>query len=201
MRRRLVLDLLNRVHLPRTMASRRPRHLSGGRKQRGATAGTFAGQPELVGTDEPVVALDVSVQAAVLALLLDVQRTHGATLLVISHDFGAVRYLVDRVMFLGQVMERRTTAEVLTPPHHLYPEALLAATPLADRPGQQRLGLDGPVPSVIAPPRGCPLVSRCPRRLGTLCEAARPLLRQGTATHSIACHLPLDRLTSPVPAP
>jgi peptide/nickel transport system ATP-binding protein len=150
-----------------------------------------------VAADEPVAALDVSVQAAVLELLLDMQRTHGTTLLFISHDLGVVRYLADQVvvLYLGQVMERGTTAEVFTPPYHPYTEVLLAAMPLADRVHQQpRVVLDGPVPSVVDPPRGCPFVTRCPRQLGDLCETARPPLHQVTATHSIACHIPLDSL-------
>jgi peptide/nickel transport system ATP-binding protein len=125
------------------------------------------------------------------------QRTHRTTLLLISHDLGVVRYLADQVvvMYLGQVMERGTTAEVFAPPYHPYTEALLAAIPLAE-PGPQhsRLVLAGPVPSAIDPPRGCPFVTRCPRQLGTLCETERPPLQQATATHSIACHIPLARL-------
>lgn len=98
-------------------------------------------------------------------------------------------------MYLGQVMERGTTAEVFAPPYHPYTEALLAAIPLAD-PVQQRprIVLEGPVPSVVDPPRGCPFVTRCPRQLGILCEAERPPLQQVTATHSIACHIPIERL-------
>src|SRR5262249_16212983 len=113
----LVLHWLDRVQLPRTLANQRPHHLSGGQKQPLALARAFAGQPALVVADEPVTALDVSVQAAVLELLLDMQRTHGTTLLFISHDLGVVRYLADQVvvLYLGQVMERGAAAEVFAP--------------------------------------------------------------------------------------
>jgi peptide/nickel transport system ATP-binding protein len=198
----LVLRWLDRVQLPRALANRRPHHLSGGQKQRVAIARAFAGQPALVVADEPVTALDVSVQAAVLELLLDMQRTHGTTLLFISHDLGVVRYLADQVvvMYLGQVMERGTTAEVFAPPYHPYTEALLSAIPLAD-PRQQRprLVLEGPIPSAVDPPSGCPFVTRCPRQLGILCETERPPLQQVTATHSIACHIPIERLHAEKP--
>ena len=193
----LVLHWLDRVQLPRALANRRPHHLSGGQKQRVAIARAFAGQPVLVVADEPVTALDVSVQATVLELLLDVQRTHGTTLLFISHDLGVVRYLADQVvvMYLGQVMERGTAAQVFGPPYHPYTEALLSAIPLAD-PLQQRprIVLEGPIPSVVDPSRGCPFVTRCPRQLGMLCETERPPLQAVTVTHSIACHIPLERL-------
>jgi peptide/nickel transport system ATP-binding protein len=132
----LVLDVLDRVQLPRTLANRRPHQLSGGQKQRGAIARAFSGQPALVGADEPVTALDVSVQAAVIALLVEIQRTHGTTLLFISHDLGVVRYLADRVvvMYLGHVMERGTVEEVFAPPYHPYTAPRAAPAVQAARP-------------------------------------------------------------------
>src|SRR5262249_32109647 len=135
----LVLHWLDRVQLPRALVNRRPRHLSGGQQQRVAIARAFAGQPDLVVADEPVTAPHVSVQAAVLELRLDMPRSQGTTRLFISHDLAVVRYLADQVvvMYLGQVMERGTTAEVFAPPYHPYTEALLAAIPLAEL-GQQR---------------------------------------------------------------
>ena len=193
--RTLVLDVLDRVQLPRTLASRRPHQLSGGQKQRVAIARAFAGQPALVVADEPVTALDVSVQAAVIELLLEMQRTHGTTLLFISHDLGVVRYLANRVvvMYLGHVMERGTVDEVFAPPYHPYTEALLSAMP-GIAPQTQRVPsvLEGPVPSLIAPPRGCPFVTRCPRQLGALCEEVSPPLQHVTPTHVVACHIPIE---------
>jgi peptide/nickel transport system ATP-binding protein len=191
----LVLDVLDRVQLPRTLANRRPHQLSGGQKQRVAIARAFAGQPALVVADEPVTALDVSVQAAVIELLLEMQRTHGTTLLFISHDLGVVRYLADRVvvMYLGQVMEHGTADEVFAPPYHPYTEALLAAMPgMASQRQRAPSVLEGPVPSVIDPPRGCPFVTRCPRQLGALCEEIPPPLQHVTANHVMACHIPIE---------
>jgi peptide/nickel transport system ATP-binding protein len=192
----LVLDVLDRVQLPRALANRRPHQLSGGQKQRVAIARAFAGQPALVVADEPVTALDVSVQAAVIELLLEMQRTHGTALLFISHDLGVVRYLADQVivMYLGQVMERGTVDEVFAPPYHPYTEALLSAMPgMASRKQRAPSVLEGPVPSVIDPPRGCPFVTRCPRQLGALCEEVPPPLQHVTANHVMACHIPIER--------
>jgi len=191
----LVLDVLDRVQLPRTLAHRRPHQLSGGQKQRVAIARAFACQPALVVADEPVTALDVSVQAAVIELLLEMQRIHGTTLLFISHDLGVVRYLADQVvvMYLGQVMERGTVDEVFAPPHHPYTEALLSAMPdMASQRQRAPSVLEGPVPSVINPPRGCPFVTRCPRQLGALCEEVAPPLQHVTANHVMMCHIPIE---------
>ena len=129
-----VNQLLDIVKLPRDFAKRRPRQLSGGQKQRVGIARAFAGNPTMVIADEPVSALDVSVQAAVTELLMDIQRDHRTTLLFISHDLSVVRYLADRivVMYLGQIMEQGTTEEIFSPPYHPYTEALLSAVPIAD---------------------------------------------------------------------
>ena len=193
----LVLDMLDRVQLPHTLANRRPRHLSGGQQQRVAIARAFAGQPALVVADEPVTALDVSVQAAVIELLLEMQRLHGTTLLFISHDLGVVRYLADWVvvMYLGHVMEGGTADEVFAPPYHPYTEALLSAMPVVALQRQRsRIVLEGSVPSSVDPPKGCPFVTRCPRQLGALCEEVPPPLQHATVNHVMACHIPLERL-------
>jgi peptide/nickel transport system ATP-binding protein len=191
----LVRDVLNCVQLPLTLANRRPHQLSGGQKQRVAIARAFAGQPALVVADEPVTALDVSVQAAVIELLLEMQRTHGTTLLFISHDLGVVRYLADQVvvMYLGHVMEGGTVDEVFAPPYHPYTEALLSAMPdVTSQRQRASILLEGPVPSMVDPPRGCPFVTRCPRQLGALCEEVSPPLQHITATHVMACHIPIE---------
>ena len=175
--RERVLQLLDTVKLPRDFAHRRPRQLSGGQKQRVGIARAFAGNPAMVVADEPVSALDVSVQAAVTELLMEIQREHGTTLLFISHDLSVVRYLADRiaVMYLGHIVERGTTAEVFSPPYHPYTEALLSAVPIADPAVRKRdIVLEGALPSALDPPKGCPFSTRCPRRLGAVCDDETP---------------------------
>jgi peptide/nickel transport system ATP-binding protein len=197
-----VAQLLDLVHLPPVFADRYPAQLSGGQQQRVGIARAFAGQPALVVADEPVSALDVSVQAAILNLLLDRQHDHNTALLVISHDLGVVRYVADRivVLYLGRVMEQGTTDEVFAPPYHPYTEALLAAVPLAmPRHIKTPIVLDGPLPSVIDPPQGCPFVTRCPRKLGPVCETERPPLQANAPGHLISCHIPLTTLRQSAP--
>jgi oligopeptide/dipeptide ABC transporter ATP-binding protein len=192
-----VLKLLDIVKLPRDFIIRRPRQLSGGQKQRVGIARAFAGNPALVVADEPVSALDVSVQAAVTELLMDIQREHGTTLLFISHDLSTVRYLADRVvvMYLGQIMERGKTDEVFSPPYHPYTEALLSAVPIADPAIDKReIILEGNLPSVLNPPKGCPFHTRCPRKIGKVCEDERPPERDAGDGHVIACHIDMAEL-------
>ena len=198
-----VLELLDTVKLPREFIHRKPRQLSGGQKQRIGIARAFAGNPKTVIADEPISALDVSVAAAVTELLMEIQREHETTLLFISHDLSAVRYLADRVvvMYLGQIMERGTTDEVFSPPYHPYTEALLSAVPIADpQVVKRRIVLEGNLPSVLNPPLGCPFASRCPRKLGDICDRERPPLQEDANRHVIACHIPLEelRLVEPV---
>ena len=193
----LVYGLLDTVKLPRAFATRKPRQLSGGQKQRIGIARAFAGNPKTVIADEPISALDVSVAAAVTELLMDIQREHRTTLLFISHDLSAVRYLSDRVvvMYLGQIMERGSTEEVFAPPYHPYTEALLSAVPIADpEVEKRRIVLEGNLPSPLDPPRGCPFSTRCPRRLGTVCDESPPPVQMNADRHAIACHIPLEEL-------
>ncbi len=187
-----VMELLDTVKLPRDFYYRRPRQLSGGQKQRVGIARAFAGEPKVVVADEPVSALDVSVQAAVTQLLMDIQREHRTTLLVISHDLSLVRYLADRVvvMYLGTVVEQGATEDVFSPPYHPYTEALLSAVPIADtRVKKKRIVLEGDLPSALDPPPGCPFQTRCPRKLGAICETEAPPIREFPGGHTIACHI------------
>jgi peptide/nickel transport system ATP-binding protein len=192
-----VMELLDLVKLPRDFARRRPRQLSGGQKQRVGIARAFAGNPSLVVADEPVSALDVSVQAAVTGLLMDIQRTYRTTLLFISHDLSLVRYLADRVvvMYLGHIVEQGTTDEVFAPPYHPYTEALLSAVPIADTSiSKKRIILEGNLPSVLSPPKGCPFNTRCHRKIGRVCETEPPPNVEADPGHMIACHIPLEEL-------
>jgi peptide/nickel transport system ATP-binding protein len=194
-RRERMLELLDLVKLPRAFADRMPRQLSGGQKQRVGIARAFAGGARIVVADEPVSALDVSVQAAVTDLLMDIQRKNKTTLLFISHDLSIVRYLSDRVMvmYLGHVVELGTTDQVFAPPYHPYTEALLSAVPIADTKVQkQHIVLEGDIPSAMNPPPGCPFQTRCRWKSqvpGGLCERDVPPIRTLANGHQIKCHL------------
>ncbi len=200
-----MLDLLDLVKLPRAFATRMPRQLSGGQKQRVGIARAFAGAARVVVADEPVSALDVSVQAAVTQLLMDIQAKNHTTLLFISHDLSIVRYLADRVMvmYLGHVVELGTTAQVFAPPYHPYTEALLSAVPVAD-PGviKQRIVLEGDIPSAMDPPPGCPFQTRCRWKDSVpdgLCERQMPPVRELGDSHQVKCHLADDILARMAP--
>lgn len=193
-------EIFDSVKLPRDFASRLPRQLSGGQKQRVAIARAFAGSPKVVVADEPVSALDASVQAAVTDLLMQIQAENGTTMLFISHDLGLVRYLADWVvvMYLGHVVEQGRTDDVFAPPYHPYTEALLSAVPIADaRVQQKRIVLSGDVPSAQNPPPGCPFQTRCPRKTEAhsaaghaICETIVPPIIAMNGGHAIKCHLP-----------
>jgi peptide/nickel transport system ATP-binding protein len=194
-RRERMLELLDLVKLPRAFAERMPRQLSGGQKQRIGVARAFAGQPKLVVADEPVSALDVSVQAAVTELLMEIQREAKTTMLFISHDLSVVRYIADRVvvMYLGHIVEQGTTDDIFAPPYHPYTEALLSAIPIADTSVEKKqIVLDGDIPSALNPPSGCPFQTRCGHKskvAGNLCESEMPPVRELASGHSIKCHL------------
>jgi len=194
-RRDEMLRLLDLVKLPREFADRMPRQLSGGQKQRVGIARAFAGGARIVVADEPVSALDVSVQAAVTDLLMEIQREHKTTLLFISHDLSIVRYLSDRVMvmYLGHVVELGTTDQVFSPPYHPYTEALLSAVPIADTHVEKKhIVLEGDVPSAMNPPSGCPFQTRCRWKAkvpGDLCEREVPPVRDLAPGHQVKCHL------------
>ena len=204
-RRETMLGLLDLVKLPREFERRMPRQLSGGQKQRIGIARAFAGRPRLVVADEPVSALDVSVQAAVTELLVDIQRSSRTTMLFISHDLSIVRYLADRivVMYLGHVVEQGTTDQVFSPPYHPYTEALLSAVPIADTSVvKKHIVLEGDIPSAMNPPSGCPFQTRCPRKhlvADGRCESEMPPMRKVADGHVIKCHLADEHLESMEP--
>ena len=200
-----MLELLDLVRLPRAFATRMPRQLSGGQKQRIGIARAFAGTPQVVVADEPVSALDVSVQAAVTELLMDIQRKSRTTMLFISHDLSIVRYLSDRVivMYLGHIVEQGRTEDVFAPPYHPYTEALLSAVPIADTSvRRKRIVLEGDMPSAINPPPGCPFQTRCRwkhRVPGTLCDTEMPPMVELKTGHFVKCHLPRTTLNEMEP--
>ncbi len=195
--RRRTLELLEAVHLPESYVDRLPEELSGGEKQRVAIARAFAADPVLVICDEPVSALDVSVQGSLLNLLAELQRTRGTTYLFISHDLAAVRHLADliAVVYLGRFWENGTTEEVFAPPYHPYTEALLSAIPVPNpEVHQKRIRLEGSVPSAMNTPSGCRFHPRCPRKIGRVCETEEPPWRSISATHRICCHIEIEEL-------
>ncbi|HBS50392.1 MAG TPA: ABC transporter ATP-binding protein [Rhodobacteraceae bacterium] len=204
-RRQRMLELLDLVKLPRAFADRMPRQLSGGQKQRVGIARAFAGGARIVVADEPVSALDVSVQAAVTDLLMEIQREEKTTLLFISHDLSIVRYLSDRVMvmYLGHVVELGTTDQVFSPPYHPYTEALLSAVPIADTSVEkEHIVLEGDIPSAMDPPPGCPFQTRCRWKKhvpGDLCEREVPPVRHLEPGHQVKCHLSDEKFAEMTP--
>ncbi len=189
--------LMETVKLPADFVNRKPRQLSGGQKQRVAIARALAGDPDLVVADEPVSALDVSVQAAIINLLIELQANRDATMIFISHDLSVVRYLADRVavMYLGKIVEFGDVEDVFQPPYHPYTEALLSAVPVPDPDlKQKRIILEGNLPSVRNVPAGCPFATRCPRKVGAICDTTPPPEHRTASGHRIACHIPLDDL-------
>ncbi len=191
--------LLRIVQLDPDLARRKPGQLSGGQKQRVAIARALAGDPEVVVADEPVSALDVSVQAAIINLLSELQLERAATLIFISHDLAVVRYLADHVavMYLGKVVEFGPVEAVFSAPHHPYTEALLSAVPEFDpEASHARILLEGTLPSATDLPKGCPFASRCPRKLGAVCDTTPPPVQRREDGLRIACHIPLAELAA-----
>ncbi|CDX24864.1 ATP-binding protein of dipeptide ABC transporter (fragment) [Mesorhizobium plurifarium] len=204
-RRQKMLELLDLVKLPRAFEKRKPRQLSGGQKQRIGIARAFAGGAKLVVADEPVSALDVSVQAAVTELLMDIQRKNQTTMLFISHDLSVVRYIADRVvvMYLGHIVEQGTTDQIFSPPYHPYTEALLSAIPIADTSAvKKRIVLEGDIPSAMSPPPGCPFQTRCRwKKLvpENRCDRELPPLRDLGNNHRSLCWLSDEQLARQEP--
>jgi peptide/nickel transport system ATP-binding protein len=178
----------------------KPRQLSGGLKQRVAIARAFAGDPRIVVCDEPTSALDVSVQAAILNLLADLQTENKTSYVFITHDMGVVRYLADRiaVMYLGRIMELGTTDQIFNGPNHPYTEALLSAVPSVDGEVKVRIPLEGEIPSPANPPSGCVFHTRCHRFVPGLCDVTEPATIELSFGHLSKCHLTAEQLSVPV---
>jgi peptide/nickel transport system ATP-binding protein len=189
-------ELVASVRFDVRLVNSRPAQLSGGLKQRVAIARAFAGEPRVVVCDEPTSALDVSVQAAILNLLAELQADKGVSYLFISHDLAVVRYLSDRiaVLYLGRVMELGEAETVFHAPQHPYTEALLSSVPQADREERPRIRLEGEIPSHADPPSGCVFHTRCPRFIGDVCVNEEPPLREVEPGHHWRCHHDLEVL-------
>jgi oligopeptide/dipeptide ABC transporter ATP-binding protein len=190
---RRVIELLDKVGLPRASYSRYPHEFSGGQRQRIGIARALAVEPEIIVADEPVSALDVSIQAQIINLLADLQGDLRLTYLFVAHDLGVVEHVSDRisVMYLGRIVESALASELFASPLHPYSEGLLASIPSAEPGRRVRAAISGDVPSPIDIPAGCSFHTRCPKAFGR-CSAEAPLLREVSAGRYAACWLHSD---------
>jgi len=188
-RRQKVTNLLDTVGLPAAFARRYPHEFSGGQRQRIGIARALALQPEIIIADEPVSALDLSIQAQIINLLDELQREFALTYLFISHDLSVVEHLCDdiAVMYLGRIVERQDIDSFYRQPAHPYSEALLQALPVADPTRQRRPLPSGEIPSPLDPPPGCPFHPRCPYSI-EICQQALPSLQPHNTAGEAACH-------------
>jgi oligopeptide transport system ATP-binding protein len=190
-REKRIVELLRSVGLDPTYANRYPHEFSGGQRQRIGIARALAVEPKLIVCDEPVSALDVSIQAQIVNLLKELQQRHGIAYLFIAHDLAVVENISRRVMvmYLGRVVEAAEARALLASPAHPYTQALISAVPSVDPVSRrQRIILPGDAPSPVHPPGGCPFHPRCPRAQGTRCSGELPELREVAAGHHAACH-------------
>ncbi|MCK1604777.1 ABC transporter ATP-binding protein [Bradyrhizobium sp. 166] len=195
-----VAELLRSVRIPIEARTKYPRQLSGGQKQRVAIARAFATGPKFIVCDEPLSALDVSVQAAIVNLLADLQIQAGTTYVFISHDLPLVAHFAHKiaVMYLGKICEVGNPEQLLAPPYHPYTEALLSSVPLVDPSiAQRRVVLEGPVSAGSG--KGCVFAARCPRKIGRICEEQAPQVRDFGVGHQIACHISREDLLAVPP--
>jgi oligopeptide/dipeptide ABC transporter ATP-binding protein len=187
----IVAELLNKVGLNAKVMRRYPHEFSGGQRQRIGIARALATNPKLIIGDEPVSALDVSIQAQIINLLLDLQAELGLTFIIVSHDLGIINYVSDdvAVMYLGKIMEMASRQDIYFNPLHPYTQALLSALPIPDPTAQKsRILLKGDVPSPINPEPGCRFHMRCPRCFD-LCDKVEPEMKKHKSGHFVACHL------------
>jgi len=190
-----VQELLERVGLSPEHYNRYPHEFSGGQRQRIGVARALALNPKLIVCDEPVSALDVSIQAQILNLLRSLQKEFDLTYVFISHDLSVIRQIADRiaVMYLGRVVELGDGESIYNHPKHPYTAALLSAVPRASAGGRERIVLSGDVPSPVAPPQACVFHPRCPRFHQGHCDVDEPHLRELAPGQSAACHYPLEK--------